>query len=153
MTDIKITVIGIEKIQAALTKFPREISNYLGYAGNDAARDVVLGTVGLKNYPPMTAANAPPTPYYIRGRGTQTASGNRGESERLGTQWYVEKQGLGTVIGNRASYAHWVHGDDQASFMKPKGWRKLLDVAEEKREKITAIYQKWTDRLIKNLGL
>ena len=158
MTDIKIQVIGIEKIQTALTKFPHEIEKYLTNAGNSAAKDVVLSTEGLQKYPPSTAANQPPFPYYIRHQGTQTAHGNLGNSENLGAQWYVEKQGLGTVIGNRASYARWVVGDEQAQQMGPharipKGWRKLTDVAHEKIDKITAIYQAWVNKLIRDIGL
>lgn len=154
MTDIKITVVGIEKIQASLTKFPREISKYLGQAGDEAAKREVLKTKGLQQYPPATAANAPPFPYYIRGRGTQTSQWhNTGSSERLGTQWYVKKVGMGTEIGNRASYAKWVNGEEQASFMKPKGWRILLEVVKEKLPEITNIYQRWVNKLLRDLGL
>jgi len=154
MTDIKIEVIGIEKIQAALNKFPRAIAKYLGQAGDEAAKKVVLKTPGLKDYPPATAANRLPYPYYERGKGTWTsAAHNTYTSERLGTQWYVKKEGMGTAIGNRASYAHWVVGDDQPVHMKQKGWRKLLDVVTEKMSAITAIYQRWAEKLIRDLGL
>jgi hypothetical protein len=153
MTEIKITVTGIEKIQAGLNRFPHEIEKYLTQAGDEAAKRQILNTVGVQKYPPAGPANAPPTPYYIRGIGTQTQSGNRGNSERLGTQWYVEKQGLGTEIGNRASYGRWVHGDEQAHFMKPKGWRILREVAEEKIDKITKVYQAWINKCIRDLGL
>jgi len=153
MADVTIKVEGIEKLQAALHKFPLEMARYLSQAGDEAAKQEVLRTQGLKLYPPATGANAPPTPYYIRGRGVQTASGNKLNSERLGTQWYVKKVGMGTEIGNRASYGRWVHGEEQASFMAPKGWRKLTDVVDEKMGKIVTIYQRWVNKLIKDLGL
>jgi len=153
MTDIKITVIGIEKIQAGLNKFPREIEKYVTQAGEQAAKREILNVVGMQKYPSATEANAPPTPYYIRGRGTQTAHGNRGNSERLGTQWYVKKVGLGTEIGNRASYGKWVHGEEQAHFMKPKGWRILTEVVTEKIDKITKVYQAWITKCLRDLGL
>jgi hypothetical protein len=152
MTDIKITVVGLDKLQASFNKFPREIAKYVEQAGDEASKNI-LKTEGLQKYPPATAANAPPTPYYIRGRGTQTKSGNKGNSERLGTQWVVEKRNLATMIGNRASYAKWVHGEEQASFMKPKRWRILVDVAKEKVPQITKIYQAWISKCIKDLGL
>jgi hypothetical protein len=153
MTDIKITVVGIEKIQAGLNKFPREIEKYVTQAGEQAAKREILNVVGMQKYPSATEANAPPTPYYIRGRGTQTASGNKGNSERLGTQWYVVRKGLGTEIGNRASYGKWVHGDEQAHFMKPKGWRILTEVVEEKMVQITKVYQAWITKCLRDLGL
>jgi len=152
---IKIEVDGDKKIIAALTRFPREIAIYMLKAGGEAAARVVFPTKGLRAYPPSTDANAPPTPYYIRGRGTQTKSGNRGESERLGTQWYrrVGAASLSTEIGNRASYAKWVHGEEQASFMGPKGWRKLTDVVKEKMSDIVKVYQAWVDKLLRDLNL
>lgn len=153
MADVGITVTGLDKVIAAVDKFPREIAHYLAQAGDEASKRQILRTQGLQKYPPMTAANAPPTPYYIRGRGTQTASGNRHNSERLGTNWVVEHGHFYTEIGNRVSYAHWVHGDDQASFMAPKGWRKLWDVANEKLPSITKVYQAWISKLIRDLGL
>lgn len=153
MSDFKIEVKGLDKLEAGLQKFPHEIAKYLQQAGDESAKRVILKEKGLQLYPPATEANAPPVPYYVRGRGTQTASGNKYNSERLGTQWYVEPEGLGTRIGNRASYAKWVHGEEQAHFMAPKGWRKLLEVAEEKRDKITKVYQAWVDKLIHDLGL
>jgi hypothetical protein len=153
MADIQIQVVGLDKVMRALDKFPHTIAKYMTQAGDEAAKKQILNTEGLKKYPPSGPANEPPTPYYIRGRGTQTKSGNKGNSERLGTQFYVEKQNMNTIIGNRASYAKWVVGDEQAHFMKPKGWRKLFDVATEKKDKIEMVYNKWVAKLIKDLGL
>lgn len=153
MTDIKITVVGMEKIQAALNKFPREIEKNVVQAGDQVAKRVIFTTVGVQKYPPATEANSPPTPYYIRGRGTQTEHGNLGNSENLGKQWYVKQVGLGTEIGNRASYGKWVHGEEQAHFMKPKGWRILTEVVEEKMVQITKVYQAWITKTLRDLGL
>jgi hypothetical protein len=151
---IRIEVKGLKELQAAIAKFPQQSAKYLGQAGEEAAKRVLFTTEGLKKYPPAGAANAPPTPYYIRGRGTQYKSGNTGKSEKLGTQWYAKRQGYTTLVGNRASYAKWVHGDeDQASFMAPKGWRKLLEVAKEKMDDILKVYDAWVDKLLKDVGL
>lgn len=154
MSDIKIHVEGLDKVQANLHKFPREIAKYLKAAGKEAASRQILPTEGLKKYPPATGANQPPTPYYIRGRGTQLKRGNLYNSERLGTQWYVKGvDKMNTEIGNRASYARWVSGDQQARAMGRIGWRKLKDVAEEKIGDITKVYKSWIDKLIHDLGL
>ena len=150
--NIQIEVKGLDRILKALDRFPGQIGKYIGQAGQEASDRVILPTQGLKKYPPPTAANAPPVPYYVRGKGTQYASYNRGNSERLGTQFYTQP-GLQTKIGNRASYAKYVVGENQASFMAPKGWRKLFDVAKEKTGDIRKVYQAWVDKCIKDLGL
>jgi len=151
MSDINIKVEGIEKIQVALNKFPQEIQRTIELAGEEAAKEI-LNEQGLKSYPPETAANKPPFPYYIRGRGTQTSQGhNTWTSEKLGTLWYTKSEDLKTIIGNRASYGRYVVGDEQPAHMKQKGWRKLPDVAQEKITKITGIYQRWINRLLKKL--
>ena len=153
MADITITVEGIDKVAAALHKFPTEIAGYVEKAGNEAANRVILKQKGLRKYPPATSANQPPTPYYIRGRGTQTAHGNLNNSERLGTQFYTEAQGYITAIGNRASYAPFVVGEEQARAMGAKGWRRMYDVANEQISNITKVYQAWINKAIKDLGL
>lgn len=154
MSNIKITVEGLDKVTASLSKFPRQIAKYLQAAGREAASRQVLPTEGLKKYPPATGANRPPTPYYIRGRGTQLKSRNLYNSERLGTQWYVKGvDKYNTELGNRASYAQFVHGERQAANMALKGWKKLTDVVEEKMPQIKEVYRAWIDKLISDLNL
>lgn len=150
---IRVEVHGLKELERALSRFPRESKKYLAQAGNEAATRVVLQTQGLKKYPPATDANSPPVPYYIRGRGMQYKSGNTGKSERLGTQFYVESKDYKTAIGNRASYAKYVVGDDQAHFMKPKGWRTLRDVVNEKMPDIVKVYDAWVEKLLRGIGL
>jgi hypothetical protein len=141
-------------LQAALRKFPKLATRYLQAAGVEAHKRVILQTPGIK-YPPMTDANRPPVPYYIRGRGTQTAHGNLGNSERLGTQWYTKPAGTGTWIGNRASYAQYVHGDEdeQAKAMAAIGWKRLIDVINARMPEIVKVYQAWVNKLLVACGL
>lgn len=150
---IKITVEGEERIIAALKEFPREISKAFTQAGRESAT-MILEQKGLKQYPPMTAANRPPYPYYERGRGTWTSPArNTGGSENLGKKWYMRKSGSWNYeIGNTASYAKYVHGDKQARAMQPKGWRKLTDVAKEKTTQITEIYSRWVSYVLAKIG-
>lgn len=155
---ISLEIKGLDKLVKAFDKWPREIQLGILQAGREASNEI-LNTEGLRGYPPSTAANRPPAPYYIRGRGTQYASGrNRGESENLGKQWVRTRSGsYGIRISNRASYAWAVHGHKagkkQARAMGRIGWRKLFDVAKEKIPEITRIYQRWVNRTIKRLGL
>ena len=153
MTDVQITVKGLDRLIKGLGRFPREIAGYMAKAGREASEDNILKTKGLFPYPSETAANMPPTPYYIRGRGTQTARGNKANSERLGTQFYTKASSLNTNICNRASYAKWVIGEQQASAMKRIGWKKLFDVAKEKKAKIQKVYQAWVDKALRDFGL
>ena len=159
---LRIEIKGLDKLVAAFEKFPKQIARAMSQAGHEAGRDVILPTPGLKKYPPKTAANTPPEPYYIRGRGMQYKSGNTGGSERLGTQWSVLRRGAQTYIGNRASYAQWVHGDEQGegqamqmgrAAKRPKGWARLRGVVQDKMAKITRVYQNWVDKVIRDLGL
>jgi len=154
MTDtIHIEIKGMKELQAALAKFPREVKKYMEQAGREAAVDVILKEPGVQKYPPETEANLPPTPYYKRGVGMVYKGGTRETSEKLSTQWTVSPVDFKTTISNRASYAKWVHGEQQARFMAPKGWRKLFDVAKEKGAQITVIYNRWTNKLLRDIKL
>ena len=155
---VSIKVTGIEEIQAAMKKFPAEVKHGMEQAGKESSV-VILETRGLQNYPFKTAANNPPAPYYRRGMGMYYSRSKKSKtSETLGKQWNVAVNGYKTTIGNRASYAGWVHGDEQAKGMSknatiPKGWRKLTEVAKEKTKKITQIYNAWVDKTLKEIGL
>ena len=153
---IHIEVKGLKELQAAIAKFPRMAGIYMGKAGMEAAKRVILPTEGLQKYPPATAANQPPTPYYQRGMGMVYKNSTKATSENLGKQWYVKRtlNDFTTEIGNRSSYAQYVHGDDtQASFMAPKGWKKLYATALEKLPQITKVYDAWVKKLLKDIRL
>lgn len=151
---ISIEIKGLDKLIKAFDKWPKEIRASMEKAGREAAEEVIQ-TEGLASYPPSTAANAPPYPYYERGKGTWTSPGhNLYNSEILGKKWTTKATGYNTIIGNTASYAKWLHDDKhQAKAMGRIGWRKLFEVAKEKVTKITRIYQKWVNQTIRRLGL
>lgn len=152
--NFSIKIEGIEKVEAFFKKFPAEVRKNMGQALQEVSKKILLPTQGLQKYPPATGANRPPTPYYIRGRGTQYKSSNSGKSERLGTQWYIKRIGWGGAeIGNRASYARWVHGEEQANAMAQIGWQRLVDVAKDKMGEIQKIFEKWINFTIKKLGV
>lgn len=152
---LEVELKGLDELNRAMQKFPKTVAKNLGAAGKEAAEDVILPTEGLRNYPTATAANKPPTPYYIRGVGTQTQSANYLNSERLGTRWNVTRRGHETRVSNPASYARYVHGEEQAVAMtqKGKGWKKLYDTAKKKIKQITRVYQAWVDKTLRDVGL
>lgn len=152
--DIDIEVHGMKELNAAFEKFPRMVAKNMSQAAHEASNDVILSTEGLKNYIGETKANQPPVPYYKRGTGMQVSeSRNLMNSENLSKQWTTKREGWITRIGNRASYAKWVHGDEQARAMGAKGWRKLYDVAKEKIGAITKVYHGWVSKTLREAGL
>ena len=164
---------GLDVLSRNMDGFAKKINRLGELAAPDVAREI-LDTQGLRKYPPATAANAPGRiktvtfktgktvnfrmSYYVRGRGLMVATKGggwrqSGSSERYGTQYTTRPVTHGVEIANRASYAHYLAGDDQEKAMASIGWRKLFDVAREKSPQIAAIFQGWIDRIIKELGL
>ena len=150
--SITIQIIGLDKLKAKFAELSDDIRQTNSAAGEKAANEI-LNTTGLRSYPPETAANHPPTPYYVRNYGTQTAHGNLGNSEHYGQKWTVESDTFTTTIGNSASYNKYLGGNPPAAHMVKIGWRSLVEVANEKIPEITRIYQGWINRLIKQAGL
>jgi len=153
--DLIIDIPNLDRIRERVMRSPELLIEAFAAAGDTAAK-YLLEQEGLAAYPPETAANKPPVPYYIRGVGTQTAAGNRynserldektadgnlHNSERLGEHWTITLQGNVTTVGNiGVSYADKVHGDFQPPNMARIGWRKLSAAAEESEEEIAKIY-------------
>jgi len=152
MTKIQIEVEGLDRLQRGMAQFAREIARNMSEAAHEAGKEIVE-TQGVQKYPPETAANKPPTPYYQRGFGVINKTTTRATSENYGKQFYIKREGQNTTIGNRASYAGWLAGKEQAKALKLIGWRKLVDVAREKIGTIKRIYQAWINKTIKDLGL
>jgi hypothetical protein len=151
--QIEVEVRGFDKVKEAFRRFPQAIQKNFRAAGLEAS-NLILDTEGLRTYPPATAANYPPTPYYIRGRGTQYKSYNKGESQRYGTRWSVtQENGYNTKMKNVATYSPYLGGEEQAGHMAAIGWRKIFEVATEKLSQIVEIYAKWVKKTIEELGL
>ena len=97
----------------------------------------------MAEYPPQTAANQPPTPFYIRGRGLQTASGNLFNSGNIANSWerakpQIRDRGMTVAIGSNVSYVRFVQSkDDQARWMKDIGWQTDQQVLDENKDEVT----------------
>jgi len=152
MAKTVIEAVGFGKAVDAFIKYRTILTNHLKQAGEQAAEEI-LDTQGLRSYPEATAANQPPTPYYIRGRGTQYASGNAGNSERYGSQWTVQSTGYVTTMQNRASYASHLGGSRQVRWAGLYGWRKLHQVGKEKVSRVIEIVTRWAERARTQAGL
>lgn len=150
--DVSIEIKGIRELDARLKKLGVSLNKYASQGMVQASKDV-LKTQGLQKYPPITEANQPPTPWYLRGVGMQYKNRNDGKSERYGTQWHTDKVSWGAKVGNRASYAPFLTGDKQARAMAAIGWRKLTDVAKELTPKIKSTLDAWIKKAMKDAGL
>lgn len=152
MTIVKVRI-DAKSLLAKLKKFPVKMKTFWQQGAEEAAAEV-LDTTGIRRYPPATAANQPPTPYYQRGVGTVYKGGTRHTSQRYGSRWKIKSRGYTTVATNTATYAKYLVGDDdQAKAMAKIGWRKLGDVSKEKRTTINSIMKKWIRKGLKELGL
>ena len=150
---IQINYVGLDEIASKLKAVGTKLSKYLSQAAVEVSKNEILATEGLKKYPPETAANQPPTPYYIRGHGTQYKSKNNGKSKNLGSRFTINRVPYGARIGNNASYAPHVIGENQARAMDKIGWRKLKDVAGEKVDKIKSTFTAWINKAMRDSGL
>jgi len=108
-------------------------------------------------YPDETEANAPPPPYYIRGRGTQYEKYNRGESEQLNLRWdrMVSERGDGVqgVVENKASYAPWVHGVvKQTLFHKMRNWRNIERIKNDVEQGVVQIFRSGVEKVLRIAG-
>ncbi|NLS80049.1 MAG: hypothetical protein GXY76_22645 [Chloroflexi bacterium] len=109
-------------------------------------------------YPPEGPWNAPgpyPARWYQRHFGPRWARadgsvGGSNTSEQLQKQWLVEQRGAAqVVVANRASYAPWVMGEEQAALHAAHGWRKLKDIAAEVMgDRLAAVAREELDKLI-----
>lgn len=176
---IKINVEGLEQtINRIRLLYSREanskLTKYLAAAGRECATRVLWPVVGLRKYPPATAANQPGRtktvqfrndrtvtfrmPWYERTKGSHIPTRGGGwkfvkTSENLGKQWYVKTvQGTGTEIGNRASYAQYVVGEEQARAMGRIGWKQLAEVAADKVADFVTVYTQWLKKVINDIG-
>lgn len=171
---IKIEIEGLDKVRAAIEKFPEETKKRFKVAGQDVSK-LIFDVPGLKNYPPAGAGNSPgrtdgkgrPMGYYNRGIGYVSANGKQYKtSQRLGsktmvtrknttvkTGWYEYADGLSDKIGTNVTYAPYVVGDQQAGWAKAVGWRNLYEVVDEKITEIAEVYQRHIKNMIRALDL
>ncbi len=140
-TEVKASFIALKGA------FPQNMEG----AGMEAANET-LDTECVRTYPPAGPGNAPPEPFYIRGRGTQTRSGNRGESQQYGKRWQIVAEAFITIAENFATYGAFLVTEFQPIHMARKGWRKASAVIQEKFEKLLEIYIKWAQKGLDDAG-
>jgi len=155
---VEIEIKGLTELDNKLKRLGKGLKGYMENAAVDSGKFLFISDKGQKTYPPSTAANQPPTPYYIRGTGMQRAGRikpeyNDGKSERLGSQFHVDKVSYGARISNRASYAKYVIGNEQSQAMAKIGWKKLPEFAKSKIGDIKKIFDGWIKKAIKDAGL
>jgi hypothetical protein len=157
--------IRIEGLDSLQRKLGRDITPELrGFT--KAVAEEVKGIIAP--YPPASEANFPvyhfgphrkPSNYgrwYTRGYGPQWSRkdgsvGGTKSSEMMNRQWGIRALGQsGQVVGNRASYANWVHAAaDQTAFHKKRGW--VTDVAAVQRVVSSGVIGKLWGQVMRKL--
>jgi hypothetical protein len=149
MVDVRISITGAENLQASLKKLPIGIRSTFPTAHKKFGEEII-NQIGVKVYPPTGPGNYPPVPYYIRGKGTQYATHNAGNSEQYGKRWTSQINWQRGIFSNSASYARFLGGSPNAYRMRAIGWKSLLDAAKGKMQRAGEIYGKAVvDALIK----
>ena len=158
---IKINISGDKELLAKLRAADKIIrARVLTEGMSDATRYVAKNAA---EYPAETDANAPPPPYYIRGTGTQYATYNRQESERLNLHWVpsvtvkVREGGIGSVRGvveNRTSYAPWTHSVVRQSwFHRMRNWRNIERIKLDVEQGVVKIFRDGVEKALRVFGL
>lgn len=130
-----IRIDGLEELEAKLRKMltPPVYQKALRRLGEEVKLRAIP-------YPPEGAWNQPgpyPARWYQRHFGPRWARkgggiGGRNTSERMQQHWVVSERGqLSVEVGNTASYAPFVMGEEQVEFHRAHGWRKLSEIARE----------------------
>lgn len=146
----------IKGLDALLRKFKLlkpKLETYVTTATEESANYILDNTVGLRLYPPETAANRPPTPYYIRGVGTQYKSRNDYRSQQLGSRWVLKKSYMATEVSNTATYSPYVHGDRQAARMAKIGWVKTSTAFSKAKPIILRRIDEAVKKVLRLVGL
>lgn len=65
----------------------------------------------------------------------------------LGRSWYHVVKGTELEIGNLAVYAGWVHGEEQLSYHKLRGWKKVYGIMIDEASKLLKRLERKVDRL------
>lgn len=149
MTAVKFKVKGLKELREAL--------DGLGVNTQRAILKLAPGIIlrfrggGKPTYPPTHSGNMPPTPYYIRGIGTQLKSRNVGNSQQMHARFQVKTTLKKFDITNTARYAPYVIGDRITKRSEARGWKSLTQITREKMEEILetgkkAIREYWKTR-------
>jgi hypothetical protein len=130
--EFGLDLVGLDAIERKLGKLQRTV---VEFGAIKAGAEDIKGT--MQEYPPAPASSGPPKGY-VRGHGMY---GRKRTSQVLGKRWFVKttdnvRGSIAFIVGNVSEYAEWVHGDNQASFHKLHGWRKLETVAKRELPKI-----------------
>ncbi len=123
---IGIRIVGLREVQ-------RTLGVDIKPALQAATKAIALEVQGeIAPYPPATMANSPSNPtgkwyqreYGPRWRRKDGTIGGRKTSETLTKVWGIKATGgIGAVLGNKASYAEFVHSKTkQARWMARIGW-------------------------------
>ena len=125
-----------------------------------AKRGIKSGALHIKGkiakYPSASEANMPNSRrWYQRGYGPKwklkdgTVHGRK-TSETLSKRWTTEERngGLTQVVGNNASYAIYVQGEEQAAFHEKRGWNTAEDIVDREGSRVLTFVKNEVDKAL-----
>ena len=157
MTDAGIDSKDLDKLLAALDKFPQQVDRAMravARGGIEILRDQVAV------YPSQSAANVPPGnngySWYERGFGTRTVTGRAyATSQALGRSWAsavaTVKKTVGgwlATLGVDVDYAPFVQGDKQASFHRRRNWQTVDQVIKKMMPQVVRFVGRAIDKVL-----
>lgn len=158
MTDAGIDSKDLDKLLAALDKFPRQVDRAMRVTIRGAA-EMVRDQVAV--YPSQSAANVPPGingySWYERGFGTRTVTGRAyATSQALGRSWATKVRtivgGWQAEVGTDVNYAPFVQGDKQAGFHRARGWQTVDQVVKKMTPQVVRFVGKAIDKVLARFG-
>lgn len=139
-------VVGMDHLQRKLKKLERP------------ARSVAKGMTNYyqdiqgraEEYAPLSPANRPPAPYYVRGTGTFTGQTYQKTSQKMSNKWIWKVQRMGNrvrlVIKNMATYSSFVIGEKQTRYHSMRGWLRVDKYVEMTEPRALREIEKQIDR-------
>ena len=105
----------------------------------------------IERYAPLSPANRPPAPYYVRGQGTFTGRKNMRNSQKMDKKWARPEynktaRGYELVIKNTATYSGYVIGERQQWYHSLRGWIRADKYVDNTAHKAVGLIKAEIDR-------
>jgi len=153
---ITVTVDGFDTLEKVLS--PSEFRRMAKIVLLKIAKEVKVQAIPYPSEGPWNQPGPYPARWYQRQFGSRWAlkgggTGGNSSSERMQKLWVITQKGPWQVsVGNRASYAPYVMGEEQRSYHEAHGWKKLKEIGAEESRKGPRIMEEELEKSIQEHG-
>lgn len=137
MTSPGIDYTDVTDFKRSLERFPQQVDRLVGGA---LGRGLAILHGWIAQYPPSTAANMPPEPYYERGYGTHPGPAT---SEMLGRSWTTKvttgRNSWQGKLGTTVSYAPVVQDEERQAQVHRGRWHTVQGAVRDNRSKVVGL--------------